>query len=345
MKYPIIKYPNSFFKILKEEKPFTLKYPIEPKPPIKSNGIFGILTAIGILLGYWLSVGIEYWVTALITFMIFFILDIIGFKRSSKFASIESKYCQEKYFNELAEYKANLEIYNIFYSSHNTESSKKTFRLQKLKEKINITIKPSEKYSNINKGISESYFFPYLIKYFPGKIFTEYIIEEFKGKKPYIPDFIFQDISTNLHIDIEIDEPYDFKTGIPTHYIDTDGTHIDSGRDYYFNDCGWVVIRFSENQIIRYPDDCCKLILAIIDNIFDLNFQNQLSCFNYLSEDCGDKNSAINSFKNKSRSGFKTNNRILTFNSDNEKIQLGDYSRKYGMIEKSVYQEGDDLPF
>ena len=107
------------------------------------------------------------------------------------------------------------------------------------------------------KGFSEDKFKKHLVKYFGKSIFTELQVKQPYSDRPYEPDFAYIDHQLGLHIDIEIDEPYVYKSLQPTHYRDF---YHDNDRDNVFNGKGRVVIRFSEEQVVRQPDECCKLI-------------------------------------------------------------------------------------
>jgi hypothetical protein len=41
----------------------------------------------------------------------------------------------------------------------------------------------------------------------------------------------------------------------------------DSQRNRFFLERNWVVIRFSELQVVKYPDSCCKAIARIVSQI------------------------------------------------------------------------------
>ena len=41
----------------------------------------------------------------------------------------------------------------------------------------------------------------------------------------------------------------------------------DNQRNQFFLEKNWVVIRFSELQVVKYPDSCCKAIARIISQI------------------------------------------------------------------------------
>lgn len=77
----------------------------------------------------------------------------------------------------------------------------------------------------------------------------------------YTPDFAYVNMLREVYLDIEVDEPYtprQPKTSdqiIPTHYVGKDDL-----RDRFFQQNGWAVIRFSERQVLLYPERCCKVI-------------------------------------------------------------------------------------
>ncbi len=82
-----------------------------------------------------------------------------------------------------------------------------------------------------------------------------------KETRPFEPDIAIIDKSntTNLRIDIEIDEPYAGITRQPTHCKGDD-----VNRDIYFVDRGWVVIRFSEYQVHLQENECLRFIAETI---------------------------------------------------------------------------------
>ena len=90
----------------------------------------------------------------------------------------------------------------------------------------------------------------------------------------YYPDLLLVDNVSNLIIDIEIDEPYTY-VGTdckpkPLHYLDFDvelGDCNDTGRDEFFTGTDILVVRFAEEQIVNYADDCLDLIKRIIDRV------------------------------------------------------------------------------
>ena len=117
-----------------------------------------------------------------------------------------------------------------------------------------------------NKGLSESYFLSYLQKWF---CYPWRIIEhcQFQGDR-YTPtaDFILINDNLKLGIDLEIDEPYTLKESMPIHLVE-DRKYII--RDKFFLELGYIVIRFAEYQIAKYPDYCCLHIVRVLNQFLD----------------------------------------------------------------------------
>ncbi len=102
------------------------------------------------------------------------------------------------------------------------------------------------------------------IEYYFGKQFTvlgNARLNTGKETRPFEPDIAIIDNSntTNLRIDVEIDEPYAGITRQPTHCKGDD-----INRDIYFIDRGWVVIRFSEYQVHLQEKECLRFIAETI---------------------------------------------------------------------------------
>lgn len=122
--------------------------------------------------------------------------------------------------------------------------------------KLNSNIIERKSYK---KGATELFFEYKLDKYFRGHILKNSILDD-ERKKPYMPDYVIQYPMYGIYIDIEIDEPYAFRSGAPIHTED-------SARNDYFLKNGWSIIRFAEEQICKQPELCCKVIAEHIRNL------------------------------------------------------------------------------
>lgn len=132
----------------------------------------------------------------------------------------------------------------------------------------NTDIKPPLNGKSSNKGMTEESFCrDFLMKYFKNQVFDS--LSLFIGSTPFEPDLAFIDLTSgkNIFIDIEIDEPYDGVTRNPTHYRTTQGGTADDNRNQGFTDRGWMVIRFAEEQIVSYPNECAKFIGEVIKSV------------------------------------------------------------------------------
>ncbi len=124
---------------------------------------------------------------------------------------------------------------------------------------------PEKANKDTKRGISETFFMPYLEHRFPNQVHTGLSIkfnytESYKIE--YSPDFVLWIKAENIIIDIEIDEPYTMGSRKPIHFDD-----IDAGRDNFLCENGWYVIRFAEEQILRYPQACIELLEIFIEGL------------------------------------------------------------------------------
>lgn len=92
-------------------------------------------------------------------------------------------------------------------------------------------------------------------------IFGDCALLPYEGYRPYEPDIAIIDVENpSIRIDVEIDEPYAAITNTPTHYIGCG----DDMRDIQLNNLGWIVIRFSEEQICTASPECVAYITQLI---------------------------------------------------------------------------------
>lgn len=103
------------------------------------------------------------------------------------------------------------------------------------------------------RGKSEDILFYSLRKEFPDYVKID------RSLGCYFPDLVLHS-SCSCPIDIEIDEPYEFRTKKEIHYIGCG----DKERNNYFISNDWFVLRFSENQIKHHLNDCIKIVKALM---------------------------------------------------------------------------------
>lgn len=175
-----------------------------------------------------------------------------------------------RYKQRLAEYQQQLSEYESRYDHRlkmATGTQKNSLLLQtrqkKLKALLNGRIQLPCNSSNAQQGVSEQQFFRYLLRYFPTVCQgMEFQIPDSSFR--YSADFILYHQQSGLGVDIEVDEPYEGRTGEPHHCIDQGK---DNRRNQFFIDNNWIVIRFSEKQVVQHPDSCCKVIASAIAQI------------------------------------------------------------------------------
>lgn len=274
--FPISYFPKDLKNIFEgifipPEEP---KYPEKPKDlkKVKFDPTLVFFPVVSIFL-----LNFEFYNFGYFFLTISFVLYILFFSEKISFIRKSKIYLEDikKYEKNKIEYLIKLENYeNKFLKVKNNEEFNKNviqFYLSETK-KFNL-----ESYAK--KGKSELFFHKYLTDFFKDQIFTNKSIEEFLifetsrnlGKfrfedgiasLSYTPDFIFFNKETNLHIDIEIDEPYHNST--PIHFKNNPK---DIERNNYFIQKKWVVIRFCEEQILLQPIACCYYIAIAISKI------------------------------------------------------------------------------
>ncbi len=132
-------------------------------------------------------------------------------------------------------------------------------------------LQPANK-SDAPTGVSEKAFYQILRRLF-GSVTQGMAFDNPEFSYPYSADFILIHES-GLSIDIEIDEPYVGDTKAPHHCVDQGKDEI---RNKFFTSNNWVVIRFSEKQVVKYPYSCCKFIALVLARVAgDLTYFKQL---------------------------------------------------------------------
>lgn len=118
----------------------------------------------------------------------------------------------------------------------------------------------SSKTSTAQVGVSEERFLAHMQKMLPGRISFGHVYLPQGYNHAYSADMEII-LPCGLVVQVEIDEPYVGKTREPHHCWDNDK---DTKRDNFFTGIGWVIIRFSEKQVVTDPDGCCGAITKLI---------------------------------------------------------------------------------
>ncbi|MEG3898969.1 MULTISPECIES: hypothetical protein [unclassified Microcoleus] len=132
-------------------------------------------------------------------------------------------------------------------------------RNRAFKDLMSLRVSPNG-ISQARQGVSEQRFLQYLQQYF------EEVVQaaEFKiplSQRSYSADFTVIHTPSGLGIDVEIDEPYAGKSKKPTHCCDADS---DMRRNQLFLEWNWIVVRFTEKQVVQAPLSCCKFLAQAI---------------------------------------------------------------------------------
>lgn len=344
MDYPILRIPENFQDVYTEEIPVPDK-PAPPKEPYiekKSAWSFLVLLIPFLLIQAYFKASIEAILITGgigITFIIIYSIKLTIEENQTHKEKVKLHKAQLKNFeNELVEYN------ELVKKIRNPEDTK-IFRTKRIKEEIFNTTLPWGESSNINKGFSEDYFYRFLCNRFPNNIYRDIILEDFGSDRSYQPDFIFQDQDTLLHIDIEIDEPYIKKSKEPIHFL-KNNNHIDKDRDDFFTSHSWIVIRFAEEQVIKFPERCCDYIAEVIFDFTQKNEWLPSENFSLQKVKAWSYAEALSLFDRSYREEYFEEKKpapTLYYNSDKPKILLVDSFDNEDEFMANEYD--DELPF
>lgn len=186
-----------------------------------------------------------------------------------------------KYEYELQQYKRQLIAYQERENQHKrkvAESQKpeniKKYRYKLIREIMSKAVPNDGINITDEQNILNSELGRYLNKLFSNKIYTDVTINNPNSYIPYQLDIAYIDQSLHLYIDIEIDESYNDEAGEPVY---EDVLTYDNKRHQLFLDKGWLVIRFAEEQVIRQPESCCKVIANVINKVTGIAIPKQLN--------------------------------------------------------------------
>lgn len=282
--YPVILIPDSIrqfcadnpIPIWEESASRTIKLPFPPRLPVFTNSRYSLVIMLWIA-----SVGVVMLVNwlfgmSVIAFWSSLVCALVSAVAAFSYLRFVDFQVRDRYKQRLAEYQQQLteyESYQLCYlqskgkeiERYNSQLWDRSKLLKRLLKEI-VQAPAAQGRGGVQQGVSEKQFFVYLCRYFSD--FYDFCMG---GEFPipgtsfrYTADFILVHQPTGLAIDIEIDEPYDGRTGKPHHCVDRGK---DSQRNQFFLKRNWVVIRFSELQVVKYPDACCRVIATVIFQI------------------------------------------------------------------------------
>lgn len=278
--FPVILYPKpveEFFQSVKAETPLIAL----PEPPALKNAAvephvkqFNQSTSLqlAIAISFLLLAGAIFFSNLSLWLLVFLLICcistlVIVFQKLSK-NQFYQKTVPEKESNQVKEYKKELGVYQKSLANHvkrQIQYNKSIeFYRNKLYTQLAQFLQLPSGYSTAQQGASEKQFKHYLDRYFFGQIHQGLKLIIPDNDLFYSTDFSYVNKSLNLYIDIEIDEPYYYKTKLPTHCCNDDK---DKNRNRFFLNNGWIVIRFAEEQIVCYPNRCCKVIALVVAEI------------------------------------------------------------------------------
>ncbi len=250
--YPQLILPNQIIEVLNKKH---FNKPTEPKFPI-----YPIKNSNTLLKIFFLSSSVLlFFIFPKISILFSFVTLFWIIKKPEK-EKIEDEI--RNYNSKKNDYREQLNDYD-FYLNNSFEkyiNYKKSKCISEIQSKSGFT-KIDIDFKN---GVTHNFFKNYLMKYFDSNMINEnttitsnYYYSNYNSFLPYVPDFAYMNNKNNIKIAIEIDEPYSINTKEPIHYDD-------NKRNDFFIKRNWIVLRFTENQIVNFPDLCCEFIKEVI---------------------------------------------------------------------------------
>jgi len=165
-----------------------------------------------------------------------------------------------RYSERMKVYKESLESIEVRIGNLKAEYKGKQLRMGYF-EAIKAKSYPHRSNELVLKGRTEKAFLRHLFSRFSSSIMID--MELKTHGSAYYPDYVYKIEDLGVYIDIEIDEQYDLETKKPIHYIGGD----DDKRNDFFLGKNWFIVRFAEQQIKKYPEECCDFIEYIVRSI------------------------------------------------------------------------------
>lgn len=167
-----------------------------------------------------------------------------------------------RYEEQMKQYQNDLLLYESKVKEILSDTSISIFRKLERENSIKANYTGEELRRDVLKGKYEEPFVLRLKKTFGDKI-TDKIMFSLPNGNAFVPDAAYVDPLSGLCIDIEIDEPYSLPDGEPIHYVGS----LDEYRNSFFSGKGWFVIRFAEEQVAKYPEECIQYIVGFISQL------------------------------------------------------------------------------
>ena len=269
-KYPYVAYPPIVSAYLDNRFPEFLPVDMPASPKLKKIDFsgFAVFFVGMIIVTILITIEVNFWVI----YVLIGVISLLGLFSSFQSVGGTVKFNKELKKKHIAiKQQAEVETQKRKEEFQELTLSNKlnSYRIERIKQVLNSFTEGSLSVNTENKGFSEDYFFKILYKFFGKHINNCSKIYDLRYFLNYTPDFIF--CNSDICIDIEVDEPYIMDSRKPIHCNDRDKNVI---RDDFFISNNCCVIRFSEDQVLLYPYECCKFIAV---KIFELTNNSLLS--------------------------------------------------------------------
>ena len=250
--YPLIKYPAHLERFAKEQQIELVQNNCEKRFQIPKK----ILSFPTYNLVKLFNVSIWFLGVGLIIFLRLSLVWLLAFVAT--FVVIDywlHNQLREDKINQSKAAKNNLKLFNQAQNNYRAKSLLSYLKSHPPLQGIGIVAS--------QRGVSEAFFLNYLEQFLPAANISWKMEFAIPSKLSfYSVDFLVVDPQTGLSLIIEIDEPYISKNKFESyHYLDSSD---DDQTDNFLVAHNLIVLRFAEEQIVRYPHSCCLVIVNIL---------------------------------------------------------------------------------
>ncbi|MFM6022057.1 MAG: hypothetical protein ACKPER_03885, partial [Dolichospermum sp.] len=227
--YPIILIPSAIKNAQTAEPPvktieqFTGPEPRNPGEPPKKfyPQVTAISSFIAVITGGFVSGGFSLPIfPSILFFLLLVVSGVIYFFQSYPKRLENHRNDVKKYEKDRKDYITKKNSYPEYVRTERTPEKIKSYREERLSEVLRNTTSYDGNNGDARTGPNEPKLYNALKEYFSNSIHKNLTVQNPKYSLGYhyTPDCVYIDRNLNLHLDVELDEPYTMKEKTPIHY-------------------------------------------------------------------------------------------------------------------------------
>jgi len=241
-------------------------YPKKPRKKIIGAILLVLSISLFILVNIFKVSFLDSFWTSILVFLLFFIAVIS--LTATIFEFVQNGRMKKKYLISLKLFKEQEEELKVIeeerervIDNNNSHESINNYRRDTVRKYFNFCYDKIQANRN-DYSSAKQRFHVFLEQHFLNKVMDNVQIVHESKNLEYTPDFILKLSRPKINIAIEIEEPYILKQIEGNTDISSEEKYseIKKVRIRVANELRWLVVVFSEEQIVSHPTECCKFI-------------------------------------------------------------------------------------